>query len=82
MSVVLYSTHCPKCNILTAKLDDKGINYEEINDVDLMMEKGFTEMPVLEVDGELMGFMDAIKWVNDGDNVVASCASCRVGGEV
>ena len=65
MSAVLYSTHCPKCNILTTKLKSKGIEFTEIDDVDLMIEKGFMEMPMLEVDGELMNFPAAIKWVND-----------------
>lgn len=63
MNVVLYTTHCPKCTILEKKLKDKEINFEEITDIDVMLEKGFMNAPTLEVDGEAMSYMDAIKWV-------------------
>ena len=41
MKVILYTTHCPKCNVLTTKLKAKGVDYEEITDVDVMRDKGF-----------------------------------------
>ena len=40
MKVILYTTHCPKCNVLTTKLKSKGVDYEEITDVDVMRDKG------------------------------------------
>lgn len=63
--VKLYSTHCPKCNILEKKLKDKNINYEEINDLDLMISLGFTQTPMLEVDNEIMDFKRANNWINN-----------------
>lgn len=63
MSVVLYSTKCPQCSVLEKKLKDKKIEYEEVNDVDIMMEKGITNVPVLEVNGELMNFKTAFNYV-------------------
>ena len=45
MSVVLYSTHCPRCNVLEKKLQQKNISYEEVNDVDIMEEKGYLSVP-------------------------------------
>lgn len=65
MNVILYSNHCPKCNILTKKLNDKNIRFKEINDVELMISKGFMSMPMLEVDGNVMNFSDANKWINE-----------------
>lgn len=65
MKVVLYSTHCPKCNVLEAKLKDKNIEFEEVNDKNLMIEKGFMSVPILEVDGEVLKYADAMKWVNE-----------------
>ena len=59
MKVTLYTTHCPKCNVLTTKLKSKGVDYEEITD------KGFMSAPMLEVDGKIMTFVEAIKWVNE-----------------
>lgn len=64
MSITLYSTGCPKCTILKKKLDQKNIGYEINNDVDLMQEKGFMSLPVLDVDGEILDFVRAINWVN------------------
>lgn len=64
MNVTLYTTHCPRCTVLKSKLDNKGIGYEVVDNIETLQEKGITEAPMLEVDGELKGFMDAIRWVN------------------
>jgi len=61
--IILFSNNCPKCKILKTKLDQKQITYEECNDVDIMIENGFLSMPMLQVDGEIMNFNEAIKWV-------------------
>lgn len=65
MKVVLYSTHCPRCNVLEKKLQQKNIQYEEINDVEIMMAKGYMSAPMLEVDGVSMDFKEASDWVNN-----------------
>ena len=36
MEVILYSTHCPKCNILEKKLDLGNIKYTTVTDADVM----------------------------------------------
>ena len=56
MKVVLYSTGCPKCKVLEAKLKQKDIEYEHISDMDIMADKGFMSVPMLEVDGNVMDF--------------------------
>ena len=65
MNAIVYSTGCPKCKILEKKLSDSGIDYQVVTDVDLMQEKGFMSMPMLDVDGEIMDFGTAIKWANE-----------------
>lgn len=65
MNVILYSTGCPKCNILKKKLADAKIDYKIIEDVDVMVSKGLKEVPWLEVDGNLMNFVDSSKWINE-----------------
>ena len=62
--ITLYSTGCPRCNVLVQKLDSKGIEYDVVSDIDIMTEKGIETVPVLEVDGQLMQFKEAIDWVN------------------
>ena len=63
MSIILYSTGCPKCNVLEAKLNSKSIKYEVCGDIEVMQSKGMMSAPNLEVDGKLMDFSAAIKWV-------------------
>lgn len=64
MGIVLYSTGCPKCKVLEAKLKAKGIGYAEINDVEVMQARNMMTLPYLEVDGNLMNFTEAVQWVN------------------
>lgn len=63
--IILYSTHCPRCKVLTMKLQQKNIEFEEINDLSQMTAKGFKEAPKLEVDGVVMGFKEAIDWLKE-----------------
>lgn len=65
MNVILYSTKCPKCNVLETKLKEKNIDYKEVNDVDIMQAKGFEFMPMLEVDGIVYDFKDAVNWIKE-----------------
>jgi len=53
------------CKILTQKLKNTNIQFEEINDIDLMISKGFTSMPMLKVDNKIMNMQQAIKWINE-----------------
>ena len=64
MEITLYSTHCPRCNVLEKKLQQKKIDYKEINDVEIMKEKGYLTVPILEVDGKSMDFKTANDWIN------------------
>ena len=61
--VILYEHGCPRCKVLKAKLDQSGVEYETVNDIDIMMSKGFQEAPKLEVDGIVMGFKEAVDWL-------------------
>lgn len=63
MSVILYSTHCPKCKVLESKLKEKNIGYIENNDVKEMGEKGFTTVPVLVVNDKVYNFKEAVAWI-------------------
>ena len=64
-SIILYEHGCPRCKVLKMKLDQKGIAYETVNDIEVMKAKGFNEAPKLEVGGVVMGFKDAIDWIKE-----------------
>lgn len=61
-----FTTGCPKCKILKKKMDDKGISYNTVTDIEVMTALGIDSVPVLQFDdGALMDFGQAIKWVNE-----------------
>lgn len=62
--ITLYTTHCPRCKVLKAKLDSENIDYEVVEGEEAIREKGFVTTPLLEVDGKVMEFSEAIKWAN------------------
>jgi hypothetical protein len=64
-NVILYSTGCPKCQVLVKKLAAAGVEYSVITDVDEMLALGIKAAPMLEVDGRMMDFSGAIAWVRD-----------------
>lgn len=62
---ILYSTGCPKCKVLAAKLDEVNVEYEIFSDVDKMIEIGIEEVPMLGIDNKLLGFKEAVEWINE-----------------
>lgn len=64
MNITLYTTHCPKCVILESKLKQKDIKYTSCEDINIMLEKGFMQAPMLEVDNKVMDFKTANNWIN------------------
>ena len=68
MSIKLYTIDCPACNILEKKLNAKNLTYEAIRDADavrkIAVQHAITNAPILEVDGVVMSFSDAVNWVN------------------
>ena len=65
MNVVLYSTNCPKCKVLEKKLNSIGIDYKIVTDENLMISKGFSSAPMLEVDDNIMDFGNAVRWAKE-----------------
>ena len=69
MKVTLYSTDCPKCKVLEAKLKDHNIQHNIVKDVKAIKDMGYMEAPILEVeaDNNVMRytFSDAVKFINN-----------------
>lgn len=59
---ILYSTGCPRCEILKKKLDAKGVPYTENRSTDDMEALGIEQVPVL---GVLHAFAEANEWINN-----------------
>lgn len=62
--VIIYSLKCDHCITLEKMLDNAGIVYDVCDDFETMKAKRFAEVPMLEVDGKILNFAEAAKWVN------------------
>lgn len=70
--IVLYSTDCPRCKVLEKKLGQKNIDFTINKNTDDIMnvanKTGFISAPLLEVDGQVMGFEQANQFINNFKN--------------
>ena len=68
-NITLYSTGCPKCNVLEKKLTAAGIEYEVVTDISTIKNVcdfiKTDQVPILEVNGQYYTFAEAIKWVGE-----------------
>ena len=62
--IIMYSTHCPKCNQLSKRLNERGIKYETCTDINQMQALGIKTAPYLQVNDELMDFTKAWRWAS------------------
>jgi len=65
IKVTFYSNNCPRCKILQQKLDEKGVIYEKVSDMNILIQKGFKSVPMLEVDEKIMTYVEAINWIKE-----------------
>ena len=63
MNVILYTIGCSKCYVLKEKLEAKNIAFDIVDDEDTLRDLGFDKFPKLSVDGKIMEYTDAVKWV-------------------
>lgn len=70
--IKLYSTHCPHCRTLEMLLKKKNIPFKEIEidannpeSIQQMIDLGLKSAPGLVVDGRVMDFISATKWINE-----------------
>lgn len=68
--MIVYSTGCPKCEVLLTKLNEKNIDYELCTDIEKMKEKKIETVPALEIKKEngniiLHSFSEIIKYINN-----------------
>lgn len=82
--VTLFSTGCPKCRVLEAKLKAANIPFRVISDIDVIVAYGFLSLPVLMTDGtrQTFDFNQAMRWIADqtGESFTATddtkCETC------
>lgn len=61
--IVVYSTHCPQCMSLCKLLEMKHIEYELIENKELMIQLGFKSAPMLKVNEKILDYSQAKEWI-------------------
>lgn len=64
-NIILYSNGCPKCKVLKNKLESKKIEFEETDDFSKLQDMGIQSLPIMEVDGIILSFVEANNWINN-----------------
>ena len=67
--VKLFTTGCPQCKVLEAKLEAANIKYKVMDDMNEVIEKGYMSAPILKVADAYYVFKDAVQWVNEHQGV-------------
>lgn len=66
--IILFSTNCPKCKVLEAKLTKDNIDFTICQNVDELIDKGILEAPILKIDkNTYLNFSEAIKWIKENE---------------
>ena len=64
--MILWTIDCPKCKILEKELKDNNIAFDICKDKQIMVGRGWTHLPILEVDHDtFLNFKEAMKWIEE-----------------
>ena len=63
MDITLYTIGCPQCLVLEAKLNAAKIKYTIVDDEDIIDQKGYIYLPVLEINGQPHNFQESLQWL-------------------
>lgn len=69
MTITLYSTGCPKCQILEKRLKKNNLDFIISNDVDILIEKGFQSAPVMAVGKLFYDYTSAMNLLKKYENM-------------
>ena len=62
--IIFYHTQtCPQCKMVEMLLKKNNIQYDSIEDVDVIIEKGIDHTPALNIDGNVLFGKDIIDWI-------------------
>ena len=69
MSIKLYSTHCMICDMMEGVLKLKNIDYELIDDIDVVEDiarkNDIENVPFAEIEGKIYNIKEMKKWIKN-----------------
>ena len=68
--ITLYTTHCPQCHVLEAKLNNYNFNYLINENIQEIIDKGFLSVPILKINNSTyLTFKEANEWIEENKNI-------------
>lgn len=65
--IILYTlVDCDRCKLVKQMLDTHGVQYDTIDDVEVLKESGFADLsfPIMDVNGErIEEYVDILSWL-------------------
>lgn len=65
--IILYTlVDCDRCKLVKQMLDTHGVQYDTIDDVEVLKESGFADLsfPIIDVNGErIEEYVDILSWL-------------------
>lgn len=65
--IILYSTDCPRCKLVKQMLDVHNIPYTEIVNKQVILDKDFDSVPMMDVDGKIMDYSGILTWLEQNN---------------
>lgn len=66
--IILYSTDtCHRCKMVKQILNIHNVQYVEVTDIDLMKDKCFNEVPMMEINGQTLDYGDIVAWLKENN---------------
>ena len=62
--IILYTIGCVNCNKLEERLRKNNIDFDISRDVDRLIEMGFANAPILQINDNYYEFIDAMKMLS------------------
>lgn len=64
--MILFTTHCPQCQVLEAKLKKYNFDYTINEDLQEIINKNFLSVPILKInETTYLTFKEANKWIEE-----------------
>lgn len=57
-----YHINSAQCKTVRQKLIENDFEFEEITDIPTILKCGIIHVPMLEIEGEIMDFIQSLKW--------------------
>ena len=67
-TIILYSSQeCIRCRLVKQMLNTHNVQYTEVNDKRIMIDKDIEEVPALEINKKIMDYAEILTWLQQNN---------------